>query len=425
LAITIVRDTVIPPSGISGGYGSISGGAHEPSTGVHGNTIFQTGNWYATASFDNGASFTPLDPFSIFGPGFCCDQVTLYQNVLDRQFWLLQYSDHLTLVSSAGSDLLNWCGYSFSPGFFGFPAGTNLDYNDVALSNNYIYFTTNVFEPAQMDSMIVRMSLAELIACGSAGATFLALPTGVGGFTWKPVQGATDTQFWGTNWGPGPLGTSFRVYSWPEVPGDQIFFNDATIDPYVHYVRNSGQNCASSDGIVNNWCEFSDSRVLGGYRANGVLGFSFNAKQDGAHPFPYTRRVYFNDPAMTYVRSDDLTANNAALLFLSLAPNGMGDVGGSFAWGGGTGTDHFYPGGAVMIEDPVTPTAPWDTNFFLPGAGNPCTSTGGLRRWGDYLTTRPNQPLGTQWAATNYAFQGGDCGLIGSFSEPHNVVFGR
>ncbi len=170
-------------------------------------------------------------------------------------------------------------------------------------------------------------------------------------------------------------------------------------------------------------CAFSDSRVLGGYRANGVIGFSFNAKQDGAHPFPYTRRVYFNEADLSYSGSTDLWAPNAALLFLSLSPNWTGDVGGSFAFGGGTGTDHFFPGGAVLIEDAITPSPPWDVAFFLFGEGNTCTSSG-LPRWGDYLTVRPNYPDPASWVATNYAIKGGNCGA-GGVSEPHNVAFGR
>ncbi len=421
-AVTIYRDSVIPPSGIVGGYAR-SSNVQEPSTGVHGSIIFQTGNWYASRSFDNGSTWSPLDPATLFGPGFCCDQVTLYEPVRDHQFWLLQYGDHLTLANSGGSDLASWCNYAFTPASIGEPPTTVLDYNDIALSNNYLYIAVNVFPVVgQLGSAVLRLPLDPMVQC--AGFSYVYLNR-AGGLTWKPVQGATDAMYWGTNWNiPGMMdGASFRVYSWPEVSGDQIFVNDYTIDSFAFYVRNSGQNCASQDGVVTNWCAFSDSRVLGGYRASGVIGFSFNAKQDGAHPFPYSRRVYFNEADLSYLRSDDLWATNAALLFLSLAPDGNGDVGGSFAFGGGTGTDHFYPGGAVMIEDATTPTPPWDVSFFLFGQGNTCTD-GGLPRWGDYLTVRPNNPDPATWVATNYAIIGGNCGVLG-FSEPHNVMFGR
>jgi hypothetical protein len=423
LALTIDRDTVIPASGIAGGYSFVSN-TQEPSTGAHGNIIFQTGNWYASRSFDNGATWSSLDPFSIFGFGFCCDQVTLYEPVRDRQFWLLQYSDHLTLVSSGGSDLDNWCGFNIFAGAIGEPSTTELDYNDVAVSNNYIYFTTNYFPVAATPgSAIVRFNTDDLAACPSSiSYDYLALGADTGGFMWKPVQGAQDTMYWGTDGGPGPIGASFRLYGWPEIGG--ISFTDYTIDPFVYFTRSSGQNCASADGVVTNWCQFSDSRTLGGYRANGVIGFSFNAKQDDVHPFPYTRRVYINEVDLSYLRSDDLWATNAALLLLSLAPNGSGDVGGSFAWGGGTDADHFYPGGGALIEDALTPTPPWETALFLTGGGNTCTS-GGIPRWGDYLTARGYSSDPTRWVATSYAIQGGNCGSPGAYSEPHNLIFGR
>ena len=63
-------------------------------------------------------------------------------------------------------------------------------------------------------------------------------------------------------------------------------------------------------------------------------------------------------------------------------------------------------------------------SFFLYGAGNPCTSNG-LYRWGDYLTVHPFYPAGYAFIAANFAIKGANCGSAGSYSEPHNVIFGR
>src|SRR5438874_2227380 len=71
---TIFRDSTIPASGIAGGYGYASY-TMEPSTAGNGKYIFQTGNWYASRSYDNGSTWSYLNPFSMFGSGYCCDQV--------------------------------------------------------------------------------------------------------------------------------------------------------------------------------------------------------------------------------------------------------------------------------------------------------------------------------------------------------------
>ena len=49
----------------------------EPSSDNAGADIFQSGNWYATRSTDRGATWTFVNPFTMFGAGFCCDQVVV------------------------------------------------------------------------------------------------------------------------------------------------------------------------------------------------------------------------------------------------------------------------------------------------------------------------------------------------------------
>ncbi|MFF0133424.1 hypothetical protein ACFYTG_48535 [Streptomyces mirabilis] len=116
-AATTVRDSAIPTSAISGGASSLSS-TQEPSTDANGSNIFQTGNWYATRSTDNGATWSYLDPYSLFGSGFCCDQVTQYDPATGRQFWLLQFSDHLVIANASASGsgaFTNWCYWSITP----------------------------------------------------------------------------------------------------------------------------------------------------------------------------------------------------------------------------------------------------------------------------------------------------------------------
>jgi len=420
----LFRDSVIPSTGIAGGY-AFSSPIGEPSLAVSGKIIFQTGNWYASYSHDNGATWNFLNPFTLFGTDFCCDQVTLYDASRDRYFWLLQYSDRLVLANTADPSG-SWCAWNITPAWFGLPANTELDYNDLALSKNFLYLTTNLFTGAS-GSLIARFPLDPLTTCSSFNFNWVQRTDS---FTFKPVQGAVDVMYWGSNWGQ-TNGSSFRIYSWAENSG-QYFFYDRTIPTFTFMVRNNGQNCASANGVVTNWCQFADSRVLGGYLAQdvngagGVLGFSFNAQQDASFPFPYTYRVYFSESDKTFLARTNLWATWGALLFLSLAPNTRGNIGGTFTWGGGTGTSAYYPGWGLLIDDDFAPTQPWHVAYIRYGGGNACPdSRTGLGRWGDYLTVRPFSPVGAVWVASGYTIQGNHCGVTGWYAEPRNAIFGR
>lgn len=415
---SVLRNSAIPASAIAGGA-SFSSNTQEPSTDANGGNIFQVGNWYATRSVNNGASWSSLDPFTLFGSGFCCDQVTQYDAATGRQFWLLQYSDHLVIANapaSGASAFTGWCFWNITPAWFGLAAGTTLDYNDITIGNSNVYISTNFFPAAgAQGSAIVRLPKVPMSTCSGFSYNFL---NRTDSFTFKLVPGSTDTLFWGSNWGQ-TNGSSFRVYAWPENSTSYSWW-DRTVAAYGFYTRNSGQNCGSTDGVVKNWCQFSDSRTLGAYRASGILGFSFNAKQDATHPFPYTRIVWFNESTKAYVGAGDQWASWGAIQYMSMAPNSAGRVGNTFAWGGGTGTTHYYPGAAVNNS----PANAIDTvpNYYLWGGGNTCATAAGLYRWGDYLTVRTYKANPTQWIAAGYAMTT-HCGTAGAYSEPHNVHF--
>ena len=416
-ATSVLRDSIIPRSGINGGsnYASFT---QEPSTDANGGNIFQTGNWYATRSVNNGASWSYLDPFTLFGTGFCCDQVTQYDAPTGRQFWLLQFGDHLVLAnaSAAGtSAFTSWCYWNITPDWFGLPAGTSLDYNDIAITNSFVNISTNYFGASSNGAAIVRLPKYPMSHC--AGFSYNRLNRS-DNFTFKLVPSLSNTLYFGSNWGQ-TNGSSFRLFVWPENSASYTYY-DRTVAPFTFYTRNSGQNCGSADGVVKNWCQFADSRVLGAYRAAGVIGFSFNVKQDAAHPFPYTRIVRFRESDKAYLGSGDLWGSWGAIQFLTLAPNTAGRAGGLFTWGGGTGTTHYYPGSATY-STPASSTST-DPNYFLFGGGNTCTY-GGLYRWGDYLTVRTYRANPAQWVGATYAIKGGNCGSSTAYAEPHNVLF--
>lgn len=415
------RNTSIPASGIDGGYSNASF-TQEPSTDQIGQDIFQTGNWYAARSLDKGKEWKYLDPFTLFGSGFCCDQVTAYDPSTGHQFWLALYSDHIVLANAVATGTnpdKHWCYYTFNAASVGQPSTTSLDYNDMEIADGDVYVATNVFGSNYSGSFVMRISAAQMATCGGIGYNYVLRTDDL---TYKLAAGAGSTMYWGANWGQ-TNGSSFRVFTWPESSGSYTY-TDYTVATYSFYTRNSGQNCGSADGVVDNWCQYSDSRPLGGALSGSTVAFSFNAAQDSSHPFPYTRIVYFDTSNNTYIGYNDIWATWGAIQFNSMAPNLDGQIGGEWAFGGGaSGGSDYYPGAAVWDAPPGLWSAVPVPNYYLYGAGNTCTYSG-LYRYGDYLTVRASQNKANEWIGAGYAILGANCGSTGWYADPHNVLFG-
>ncbi len=423
------RNRLVPDNG------SMSG-VNEPSTDGQGKNVFATGNWYAAYSKNNGGAWTYLDPFTIFGGGFCCDQLTIYDPGRNRQFWLLQYGNHLAIANSSGNDLAGWCWWNVTPSWFGYDnATTGFDYNHIGLSTNFLYVSTDVYSSTSTDwSVVFRLPIDPMTSCSGFSYSWL----GSQDFAPAFVQGAGDTMYWGTNWASNVTqGSQFKVRWWADNSGT-IFNFVRNIDAFPFMFGNQGL-CGSANGTVKNWCQRTDSRMAGGgylaiptiptggFGSNAILGFAFNAKQDDGHPQPFIRRIYFRLSDLAYIGYSELWCTVCAQLYPDMAPDRRGHVGIVWAWGGGTGSNVFYPGGGYTIEDDIVPFQPWDYDFLVYGAGNPCLNTAdNLRRWGDYLTVRPYHPAEVGWRGTVFSLRSnaGACNNAAAVNV-YNFVFGQ
>jgi len=227
------------------------------------------------------------------------------------------------------------------------------------------------------------------------------------------------------------LGSSFRVFKWPE-NSNTIVWQDSTLGTtFSFYTRNSGQFCGSTSGVVKNWCQFADSRVLGGAlytRPNGnrEIVFSVNAGQGGPFnlPYPYTERIHFRESDQTYLYSDRTFSSTTAFGFGSLASDARGHQGATMIFGGGTSDT--YPGILVVLIDDVAPAQPWTFDFAINGAGNACHNNMGLYRSGDFTSTRPYRPVNTTFLAYNFVLTA-NAGLCGATApvQAYELGFGR
>ncbi|MCU1455037.1 MAG: hypothetical protein JWN46_3183 [Acidimicrobiales bacterium] len=399
----------------------------EPSTDQSGRNILQTGNWYAAYSHTNGTSWTALNPFSMFGSGFCCDQVAKYDAGRDTQYWLLQYTDHSTIANSPSSDLTSWCSYNFTATAFGFPSGYEVDYNDLAVGTRFLYWTVNVFNTGGsfVGTVMARISLDDMKACIAPSFSYISR-TDL--FTLKVADGSHDVAWAGSSTPlDGGLGAKMKVLRWPE--------NSTTVTTYTPsipaftYMSNGGGNCASADAVVNNWCQRTDSRILGATRGEGNLYFSWSAQQSGtSRPWPYTRVTRISESFVSVQANIDMYSTTVARLYTSLAADHRGHIGYVNTFGGGTGTTHYFPSGTIGVVDDVNTAWPGATINVVTGGGGGCLNTADNSfRWGDYNTVRAWPTGDGVWVATTFARTENSSVTCGTFASVNvrNVVFGR
>jgi hypothetical protein len=387
----------------------------EPSVGSMGNTIFYSGNWYAALSTDGGQTFRFVDPGTTFpriNGGFCCDQLVNYAPNQDMMLWGLQYvkdssSGTLRLARAVGSNSVannQWIFYDFNPQQFGFGAGTWMDFPGMTVAANYVYLTSNVFD--QNDSyvgcVVWRILLSQLAAGGHIDYSFL---TRTDVFSPKTAEGAGTTMYWAAH-----LSSSrIRIYHWDDGPGN-ISWDDVNINPYVA-LRQDGL-AISPDGT--NWAGRMDSRILGGWVANGVIGFTWGAKQDSSFPYPYTIIARFNQSTRALISQNVIWNNEFAWLMPTVSVNASGNLAGLISYGGGS----FYPGANIWIVDDVQ-------SSFSPVAlyGAAQSNHGPNRnRWGDYHTVHPHKDNPNTWVAGTYYLQGGGDNVN---AVPRYLWFGR
>lgn len=385
----------------------------EPSLANNGKWIFLSGNWYASVSLDHGATWKYVDPYSMFpaaNGGFCCDQVVHYDPSRDLLFWLLQYVEDgqrntLRLAIARGSALESnsWYYYDFTPD------GVNngwtkqwFDYPDLALSNNFLYITSNVFRisGAWTRSVVLRLSLDQLAAGAELSYNYFAT-TELGSI--KCTQGAREAMYFGSH----RTGTSVRVFSWPE-DSTAPASTDVTIAAWSDATRVA----PGPDG--RDWCDRIDRRMTAAWVANGVIGFMWTAAQDPpTRPFPYVRVVRIDEKTKALIDEPDIWNSGFAWAYPAVSPNDRGHLGLSAFWGGGSS----HPSHAVGIDDDYTPAVGWAFVTTKAGSHGPSAN-----RWGDYLACRRHAPDGLTWIATGFTQQGG---TAGEDIEPRFIHFGR
>ena len=426
--IEVFRDTSL--AAVTAGFHSSIG---EPNLGSVGRAVFQSGNWYAAISGDNGATFSFVNPFTTFpttgafAGGFCCDQRIAQDSSRNAVFWYLQYTEtgsnpaidtNGVRIAVAGSeaDLIagNWCYFNFTPATFGFAAaGKFLDYPHLSLTNTYLYATSNVFDiggALATHALVWRMSIADLLAC--SGAPSVSYFSSTTNFSIVGVQGASDTMYLASVTG----NTSIGVYTWTDAGSLTV----ASVTGLFNSVS-AAFSCTGPDG--RNSCGRASRRMQGGWVRAGELGFMWNSAQDAANSrsYPFVRVVLLNPSTKAVLSQPDIYGNSNAWLYPSVAVDARGHIGGT-VWSQG-GSTNPLPVGFIWDDLTASPPAPWETIALTT-----VSDCGTNSRWGDYSGTQVSESFPNTWIVGTFrqedSLSGSDCST-NSDAEHHFAWFGR
>lgn len=399
-------------------------GTAEPSGASGGGVVFVTANWRAHLSIDAGATFTQLNPTTIFPAdaiGFCCDQIVQYVPSIDRFVWLLQggglagyrlaVASPAQLISSGGTA---WTYWNLPASLFG---GCNgFDYPDMSLGNSFVYMSWDAgFGGCSGGLQVARTSFAGLQAGGTITIGFTDPANGPMAWGSHVMHDSGNEVFWaGHN-----SNSSMRVFSLRE-DSNTYFWRDVGISSWPN---NTPLTSLTPDN--QNWINFLHNPTTqnpgGGFPRNAVLGatrvgnqlwFAWSAGTNSNFPEPHIQIVVL-DRANNFNRIQQVQVWNPdfAFAYPALSRNVCtNEVGMSFEFGGGGNFENHVVGF-------------WgDFIAYITSA-----SDVGSTRFGDYVAIRQapqtEENPGNLFTAFGYGRNSTAGG--GAVSDVRYVLFGR
>lgn len=398
-----------------GGAGYSSSDVSEPSHANSGKNIWYTGNWYAGRSSNSGNTWNFVNPYADF-PDFCCDQDVIHDKGRDILLWYRQgvqlgggNNNFKIGVSSNGG--ASWSQYTITyTNYGGLPLGW-FDYPQLAVSNNYLWITSNYFNAnGTFQRMILtKISLDELQAGAGISWTYWSRTTG---WTWSPTQGTTDVMYIGDH-------TNQSLFNICDQPENNSTLNcrDVAVPAWTATGRGSAV-CTTPNGL--NPCDRLDQRVNVGWLKESeaapnshVLGFFWTVAQGNGFNYPYVNAIAVDPTTFTPLAGGAgrpyIFNQSFAFAYAGASPNGRGALGIS-TWliGGG-----YYPLFYVGIDDDYNGVPPgWELGYVTDS-----TTVFG-NRWGDYTRVRSFVPTEGVWSASGHVTKG-----VGQ--SPRYVNFGR
>ncbi|GAA0907317.1 hypothetical protein [Virgisporangium aurantiacum] len=388
---------------------AVSSTLAEPAAANEGNTVFYTGNTYASSSLDNGVNWAdvalPAGPAD--APNACCDQDVVRAHPRDRFFSILLYTNAaLTngVIRIFVRDAVNaapLCTYLIDPG----GAADNVlpDYPHLALTSGFLYLSSSNLTNGSTwtAAQIRRFDLAQMSACMTATTNTFTHTGTVGQRILTPVEGAANltTMYFAAI----ESTSSMRAFTWPE--------SSTTITNVVRTIQTSTFNnpdCRGGTGDFD-FIERTTSFSAAGFRMRGAVHganvtWFWNASAGGGVTQGHVRAASFRRSDMVLLSEPHIFNADHCFGYPTVSGNVFGDLGITIAAGGRAGGGGSAAQGFVGVDDTPADAIHFGT-VILTASGTHNRADG---RYGDYFTVRTNARCTNAWVATNYAMLNGN-----------------
>jgi hypothetical protein len=403
--------------------------------------VFLTGNLYALLSTDGGATFTHIDPTTIFGnipldgmpkdEGLCCDMNLLYIPSIDRFVWTLLTKGSWTgLVDKKGNPIYgfnrlrvataspaqvlasggtSWTYWDMTTALFGFGQLAFLDYPDVSFTDSFLHIS--VVRPDMGGFFVVRVPLADVQFGGTINIGFTNPIHGKSAAGARLAHDSPDAAYWFGH----AMTWKVRAFEW--LDGSSGYsWRTLAINPWISYddytsTTPDGTNWLKANTTAIRGATFQGETNVGGGVARTIL-VGWNGARGAGFPQPHVRLLpvvkaelggltFWTTGAESQIWHPDFAFHHA-----HLATNANGEVGVSVGAGGG-GTD-------------ATPVAGFigDSTLYAIGVSN-----ASLDRYGDYTAIRPHWPNTKLFSVSDYFLQQSP---LSGFQRKHQYrLFGR
>jgi hypothetical protein len=388
--------------------------------------VFLTGNTYALLSTDGGASFTQLDPTTIFpnfdpqgnliDGGLCCDQVAHYIPGINRVVWLMQFwpgrvetdpngnvtlmaDNRLRLAAASPEQIVAsggtaWTYWDITTATLGL---TNqwFDYPDLAFSDNFLFISVDA--PNSSAFLVMRVPLGP-IQNAQAFSLDLSLENSSPAYGTHLAQNSPGAAYWFAH----RTQSQIRAYEWRDNDADPSW-QDVTIQSWsnTNYATNAPNavNCMGDVGATVAGATLVDSQTTP-LLSTRVLRFAWTAGRGGGFPQPQVRivdllRVRLSVPnvvAWGPLAETQVWNQNVAFLLPALATNPNHETGLSVSFCGGG--YHTTPAAGFVH----------DTNLFYFNLSQDTIVAGdGRVRYGDYMGIRRHWPNTNLFSVSDYA----------------------
>ena len=414
---------------------------NEPTVASNSSHILYTGNHFASQSFDRGENWNFINPDIRFP--FCCDQRVIYDHNHKLFIWYIQGEDNDK--RSPDMDKANWVRLAVSKNLsnwtiYDFKAmdiddsklqNVRMDYPHLITDDNYLYFTTNLFNMRPADitktslgSLVLRFDLTELSKFNETKPLYFHDEESR---TITPVKGAKSEMYFATF----PVINSTTTISDDKKVIRIYQTNQSSIvkvqDIEVHGFKKLNRHGSDCNNATKKdwWCGAIDSRIMTGWLDNDRIGLLWHAnkvvdKNNTKFNVPYIDGVILDlKNKMKEIERPYISNSNFAWAFPDVAFNGNGELGIIAFYGNKTtpvnlafgvynqNSSSYWNMMSLLNSTYILNEPAFDPKFnkcFMDSQrGDPT-----LNQWGDYITINKYYGNNSLWEIAGYTIYGPD-----------------